>query len=178
MEKSKTVFICIGLFFILFISFGCSKNIIIETETKTLPSLDILTKGNIRNINNNLTVDLLNRAYTAENKTDYWVPGMTRLLLAKKMVPRQHLKYFLKECNMEKFRNAYDQAVFLWFKDIVDKKEQYKHKDKAFLENYISRCIDYCADGDCACLNTGREIAKNIDRELYNAIWKESSFID
>lgn len=167
MEVRKRGFVCACLFLVLLFVNGCGP---------TLPPLDKALTKNLSNIDDEEMGFLLDEAYTSElNKDKYWKPLMINLLEAKKRgdvspgIPRKHLNLFLKDCNQEQYRESYDEAVFLWYKDIFEKKTSYRVEDRAFIEAYIRGCIDYCVGGDCDCLKIGREILEKIDPKLYKA---------
>jgi len=155
---------------IIFILNGCMG------KKPVMPALDDLLTQDLNQIDDEKAKYLLNEAYTSElNKGKYWIPGMERLLKAKKLgvvspgIPREHIKFLLKDCNQQKYREVYDQAVYLWFKDIFQRKVPYSVKDKNFLESYVRSCINYCGSGKCNCIRTCQKITNKIDPALYKA---------
>jgi len=108
------------------------------------------------------------------NRKDFWEPMMGKLLHAKidekksPRIPRKHIKYFLKEFSEnQETMDIYDQAVWLWYKSIINDESEYRTADKVFLEGFINSCItDQRRGGAC------RAIAENITIKLDKCLYE------
>lgn len=143
---------------------------------RPLPPLESVMAKPVDQIGDEELAWFLEEARTGEfNEQKYWLPMMQRVLDAKRngrlspRIPRDEIRYFLKEYNQAKYRRYYDQAVFLWFRDIIKSPDKYPYRgaDQAFLDAYVHACINQCGTPDCECLTVSRNISNALDREIF-----------
>lgn len=164
---------CLQTIFLVFLLIlplvGCNKQVTVVGEPSLADRYDIP----VAQLDDYELKGFLDDAYgDPYDRKDFWEPKMEQVLQAKideirsPVIPREHIKYFLQAYNNRLNKIVFfDQATWLWFKDIINGSNEFRDADKQFLEDYIKGCIK-SKSGEDKCLALSEEIACKLDKEL------------